>query len=189
MVLSDRDIKKRLKEKSIVIKPYDPTCLQPSSIDLHLGHDFLVFDTHDQTLIDTKKSIQGLMKRIEIGTQERLIIHPREFILGTTVEWLKIPRDLVGRLEGKSSLGRIGIIIHSTAGFFDPGFEGQATLEISNLSNLPIALYKGMRIGQMSFIQMTGPAETVYGDKKLKSHYKGQLGATPSKLVSVWGKK
>src|SRR5262245_39361623 len=113
MVLSDRDIKKRLKDKSIVIKPYDQSCVQPSSVDLHLGNDFLVFDTHTQCLIDTRKPINGLMKRIEIKKDEPLIIHPREFILGTTIEWLKIPRDLVGRLEGKSSLGRIGIIVHS----------------------------------------------------------------------------
>lgn len=189
MVLSDRDIKERIKKKDIVIKPFDVECVQPSSVDLHLGNDFLVFDSHSQVIIDTRKGVNGLMKRIEVKGDSPLIIHPREFVLGTTIEWLKIPNDLVGRLEGKSSLGRIGLIVHSTAGYFDPGFEGQATLEISNLSNLPIALYKGMRICQMSYIQMTSPAEFPYGHKKLKSHYKGQRGATGSQLSSVWGKK
>ena len=189
MVLADRDILQRIKKKSIVIKPYDAKCLQPSSVDLHLGQEFLIFDSHSQTLIDTRKSVDGLMKKIWIKGNEPLILHPREFVLGTTIEWVKIPNDLVGRLEGKSSLGRIGLIIHSTAGYFDPGFEGQCTLEITNLANLPIALYKGMRICQISFVQMTSPAQYEYGHKKLKSHYKGQLGTTPAKLSSVWGKR
>lgn len=188
-MLSDRDIRKKIREKEIVIKPFDPKCVQPSSVDLHLGNDFLVFDSHSQSVIDTRKEVDGLMKRIEVKGDRPLILHPREFVLGTTIEWLKIPIDLVARLEGKSSLGRIGLIIHSTAGYFDPGFEGQATLEISNLSNLPIALYKGMRICQMSYIQMTSPAEFPYGHQKLHSHYKGQRGATGSKLASVWGLK
>ncbi|MEK7155155.1 MAG: dCTP deaminase [Patescibacteria group bacterium] len=189
MVLSDRDIRERVRKKEIVIKPFDAGSVQPSSVDLHLGNDFLVFDSHNQSMIDTRKDASGLMKRIEIKGDQPLIIHPREFVLGTTVEWVKIPADLVARLEGKSSLGRIGLVIHSTAGYIDPGFEGQLTLEISNLSNLPIALYKGMRICQMSYIQMTSPAEFPYGHKKLHSHYKGQKGATGSQLASVWGKK
>ncbi len=159
MVLSDRDIQERITKKSIVIKPYDESCLQSSSVDLHLGDNFLIFDTHSQSIIDTKKGVNGLMKKVEIKNNEPLIIHPREFVLGTTSEWIRIPKDLVGRLDGKSSLGRIGLIIHSTAGYFDPGFEGQGTLEISNLATLPIALYKDMRICQMSFMQMTSPAE------------------------------
>lgn len=189
MVLSDRDIRSRVKSKGIVIKPWDDSCLQPSSVDLHLGDNFLVFDTHVHALIDTRKSIEGHMKKVVIKGDEPLLVHPREFVLGTTMEWIKIPDDLVGRLDGKSSLGRVGLIIHSTAGYFDPGFEGQGTLEISNLANLPIALYKGMRICQMSFVQMTSAAQFPYGHSKLKSHYKGQVGTTPSKLTSVWGKK
>lgn len=189
MVLSDRDIREKIKKKELVIRPFDKNCVQPSSVDLHLGGEFLVFDSHSQNLIDTKIGVNGLMKKIAVKDGEPLIIHPREFVLGTTVEWLKIPHDLVGRLEGKSSLGRIGLIIHSTAGYFDPGFEGQATLEISNLANLPIALYKDMRICQISYLQMTSPAEFPYGHKKLNSHYFGQKGVKGSKIASVWGKK
>lgn len=189
MVLSDRDIREKIKKKELVIRPFDNSCVQPSSVDLHLGGEFLVFDSHSQSLIDTKIGVNGLMKKIVVKNGEPIIIHPREFVLGTTVEWLKIPSDLVGRLEGKSSLGRIGLIIHSTAGYFDPGFEGQATLEISNLANLPIALYKDMRICQISFLQMTSPAQYPYGHKKLKSHYFGQKGTVSANINSVWGRK
>lgn len=193
MVLSDRTIRARVgeknREKKIGIKPFLDDCVQPSSYDLHLGADFLVFDSHSQSLIDTKAGVTGLMKRLLIKGEEPIIVHPREFVLGTTSEWVKIPVDLVARLEGKSSLGRLGLVIHSTAGYVDPGFEGQLTLEISNLSNLPIALYKGMKICQISFIQMTSPAQYPYGHKKLKSHYQGQKGTVESNINSVWGKK
>lgn len=188
MVLSDRDIRARLK-KDLRISPFDDSCVQPSSVDLHLGDNFLIFDSHSQSLIDTKNDVGSLMKKIIIKGDEPLILHPREFILATTIEKLKIPHDLVGRLDGKSSLGRIGLVIHSTAGFFDPGFEGQATLEISNLANLPIALYKGMKICQMSFVQMTSKAQYPYGHKKLKSHYQGQKGTVGANINSIWGKK
>ncbi len=180
MVLSDRDIRVRLK-KDLVITPLDEECIQPSSIDVHLGPDFLVFDNHNQKIIDLKHGVKGLMSKIIID-EEPIIIHPREFILGTTVELVEIPDDLVARLEGKSSLGRIGLIIHSTAGYIDPGFKGQITLEISNLANLPIALYKDMKIGQLSFTLLTTPAEYPYGHPKLKSHYQNQKGVTESKL-------
>lgn len=186
--MSDRDIRARLK-KDLRIIPFDDSCVQPSSVDLHLGNDFLVFDSHNQSLIDTKKVVKGLMKKIMIGVGEPLIIHPREFVLGTTVESVKIPFDLVARLEGKSSLGRIGLVIHSTAGYVDPGFEGQLTLEISNLANLPIALYRGMKICQISFNQMTSSAQFPYGHKKLKSHYQNQKNTVGSNLNSVWGKR
>ncbi len=193
MVLSDRDIRQRVRdkdrEKRLQVKPFRDNCVQPSSVDLHLGSDFLIFDSHSQSLIDTRKDQKRLMKRIEIKRDEPLIIHPREFVLGTTIEWVRIPVDLVARLEGKSSLGRIGIVIHSTAGYVDPGFEGQLTLEISNLSNLPIALYKGMKICQISFIQMTSPAQYPYGHKKVKSHYQGQKGTVSSNLNSIWGRE
>lgn len=188
MVLSDRDIRARLK-KDLKISPFDDSCVQPSSVDLHLGNDFLVFDTHSQTVIDTKNKIDRIMKKIVIKDNEPIIIHPREFILATTIERIKFPTDLVGRLDGKSSLGRIGLIIHSTAGYFDPGFEGQCTLEISNLANLPIALYKGMKICQMSFMQLSSPAQYPYGHKKLKSHYQNQKNTVGSNLNSVWGKR
>jgi len=188
MVLSDRDIRARLK-KDLRIIPFDDSCVQPSSVDLHLGEDFLVFDSHSQSLIDTKKIVKGLMKKIVIAKDEPLILHPREFVLGTTAEWVKIPSDLVARLEGKSSLGRIGLVIHSTAGYVDPGFEGQLTLEISNLANLPIALYRGMKICQISFNQMTSPAQFPYGHKKIKSHYQGQKGTVGADINSLWGKR
>ena len=188
MVLSDGDIRARLK-KDLRIIPFDDSCVQPSSVDLHLGEDFLVFDSHSQSLIDTKKIVKGLMKKIVIAKDEPLILHPREFVLGTTAEWVKIPSDLVARLEGKSSLGRIGLVIHSTAGYVDPGFEGQLTLEISNLANLPIALYRGMKICQISFNQMTSPAQFPYGHKKIKSHYQGQKGTVGADINSLWGKR
>lgn len=188
MILSDRDIRARIK-KDLKIFPFDDSCVQPSSVDLHLGNDFLVFDSHSQSLIDTRKPIKGLMKKIIVGNNEPLILHPREFVLGTTVETVKIPSDLVGRLEGKSSLGRIGLVIHSTAGYVDPGFEGQLTLEISNLANLPIALYKGMKICQISFSLMTSPAQFPYGHKKIKSHYQGQKGTLGANINSIWGRK
>ena len=173
--MSDRDIRARLK-KDLRIIPFDDSCVQPSSVDLHLGDDFLVFDSHNQSLIDTKRLVKGLMKKIIVRGSEPFILHPREFVLGTTFESVKIPIDMVAHLEGKSSLGRIGLVIHATAGYVDPGFEGQLTLEISNLANLPIALYQGMKICQISFSQMTTPAQYPYGHKKLKSHYQGQKG-------------
>jgi dCTP deaminase len=181
MVLSDRDIKTRLKI-DLVITPLDESCIQPSSIDVHLDDNFLVFDNHNLHIIDTRNPIKDLMKRILIKKDVPFILHPREFILGTTIERIEVPNDLVCRLEGKSSLGRMGLIIHSTAGYIDPGFKGQVTLEISNLSNLPIALYKDMKIGQFSFIQMTSPAEFPYGHSKLGSHYQNQTGATESRM-------
>jgi len=192
MVLSDRDIRKRVKsadqDKRLGIRPFRDSCVQPSSVDLRLGGDFMVFDSHSQSLIDTKKDARGLMKKILVKGNDPMIIHPREFVLGTTIEWVKIPFDLVARLEGKSSLGRIGLVIHSTAGYVDPGFEGQLTLEISNLSNLPIALYRGMRICQISFIQMTSAAQYPYGHKRLRSHYQGQKGTVGPDLNSIWGR-
>lgn len=189
MVLADRDIRKRVRKRDLVIEPFDDNCVQPSSVDLHLGPDFLVFDRHSHTVVDTRKKTDGMTKRIVVKGDEPLIVHPREFVLGTTVERVKIPTDLVARLEGKSSLGRIGLVIHSTAGYVDPGFAGQLTLEISNLSSLPIAVYSGMKICQISFIQMTSPAQYPYGHQKLKSHYQGQKGAMGANLESVWGGK
>ena len=189
MVLSDRDIRKRIKEKKLVVRPFRDENVQPSSIDLHLGDEFLTFDNHTRGFIDTKEDVKSLMKKIVVKKNEPLLLHPQEFILGTTIEWLEIPDDLVGRLEGKSSLGRLGLIIHSTAGYFDPGFAGQATLEIYNLANLPITLYPGMKICQFSFVQMTGPAQYPYGHKKLKSHYMGQKGVTGADTGGIWGKK
>ncbi len=181
MVLSDRDIKARLK-KDLVISPLDKTCIQPSSVDVHLGDDILIFDNHNQHVIDTRNPDKDLTRKVLMKKNIPFILHPREFILGTTVERVEVPNDLVCRLEGKSSLGRMGLVIHSTAGYIDPGFNGQVTLEISNLSSLPIALYKDMKIGQFSFIQMTSPAEFPYGSPKLGSHYQNQKGTTAAKV-------
>lgn len=188
MVLSDGDIREKIKKKELVIKPWDDNCVQPSSVDLHLGNEFLVFESHAHSLIDVRKGVNGLMKKIVVKTNEPLIVHPREFVLGTTAEWVKLPHDLVARLDGKSSLGRIGLVIHATAGYVDPGFMGQLTLEISNLANLPIAVYKGMKICQISFMQMTSPAQYSYGHKKLGSHYQNQKGVVGADIKAVWSK-
>lgn len=189
MVLSDRDIREKIKKKELVIRPWDDNCVQPSSVDLHLGGEFLVFDSHSQSLIDTKVGVSGLMKKIVVKNGEPLIVHPREFVLGTTAEWVELPNDLVARLEGKSSLGRIGLVIHSTAGYVDPGFAGQLTLEISNLANLPIAVYKGMKICQISFMQLSSPVQYPYGHPKLGSHYQDQKGVVGADIRAVWGRK
>lgn len=182
MILADGDILNQIKAGVLEIEPFDESCVQPSSVDLHLGNEFLIFKRLDQTLIDTRKGVEGLMDKVEVSEDQPIVVHPREFLLGTTVEKLKIPNDLVGRLEGKSSLGRIGIIVHSTAGYLDPGFCGQVTLEISNLANLPIALYPGMKICQVSFVKMTSKATNPYGSKKIGSHYQNQTGVVESKI-------
>ena len=188
MVLADRDIREKVKKKELIIRPFDDGCVQPSSVDLHLGGEFLVFDSHAHSLIDIRKGVHGLMKKIIVKANEPLIIHPREFVLGTITEWVKLPDDIVARLEGKSSLGRIGLVIHSTAGYVDPGFAGQLTLEISNLANLPIAMYKGMKICQISFMQMTSPVQYPYGHPKLGSHYQNQKGVVGADIKAVWSK-
>lgn len=189
MVLSDGDIRKRIKDGSLVVKPFADENVQPSSIDLHLGDEYLAFDNYSETVIDTRKDIDNLMKRIVVEKNKPLILHPREFVLGTTLEWVELPKDLVGRLEGKSSLGRLGLIIHSTAGYVDPGFKGQLTLEIYNLANLPITLYPRMKICQFSFVQMSSPALYPYGHKRNKSHYLNQKGTTGADTASIWGRK
>lgn len=189
MILSDVSILEEIKKKSIILNPFYEECVQPSSVDLHLGKEFLIFNNHKASLIDTRKGAKELMEKVGVGKDQPLVVHPREFVLGTTEEWVEVPDFLVGRLEGKSSLGRIGLVIHSTAGYVDPGFKGQLTLEISNLANLPIALYPGMRICQISFLKMTTPAKYPYGHKRLVSHYQDQKGVMGSSLGSVWGKK
>lgn len=189
MVLSDRDIKAYKAAGKLSIEPWQEDCVEPSSVDVHLGDNFLLFDSHTQAIIDPKKGVSGLMRRIDITEKEPLILHPREFVLGTTSEWIEVGDELVARLEGKSSLGRMGLIIHSTAGYVDPGFKGQLTLEISNIANLPIILYPGMKIGQVSFMKLSSTAEFPYGHPSRKSHYSGQKGATAAAESSVWGKK
>ena len=179
-VLADRDIRSSLQSGKIRIDPYDPSCLQPSSVDLHLDGDFRVFRNNRYPYIDVRAPQPDLTELVSIGDDEPFILHPSEFVLGQTLEWVELPNDLVARLEGKSSLGRLGLLIHSTAGYVDPGWKGNLTLELSNVANLPIALYKGMKIGQISFFRMTSPVERPYGSKELGSKYQGQSQPTAS---------
>ncbi len=181
MVLSDRTIAARIADGSIGIDPYDEALLQPSSVDVRVDRAFRVFHNARYPYIDVKQPQEALTELVEISGDEPFILHPGEFVLGATLERVTLPEDLVARLEGKSSLGRLGLLIHSTAGFIDPGFDGHVTLELSNVANLPITIYEGMKIGQISFMQMTEPASTPYGSSALGSKYQGQRGPTPSR--------
>src|SRR3954464_2415934 len=179
-VLSDRDIRAAMQAGRVRIDPYDPTCLQPSSVDLHLDADFRVFRNNRYPYIDVRAPQPDLTELVTIAADEPFILHPNEFVLGQTLEWVELPDDLVGRIEGKSSLGRLGLLIHSTAGYVDPGFKGNLTLELSNVANLPIALYFGMKIGQISFFRMSSPVARPHGSKELGSKYQGQSRPTAS---------
>ena len=182
MILSDRTIKEAIAAKRIVIDPYDESFVQPSSIDLRVDRFFRVFENHRYPYIDPKTPQEDLTTLIETEEDEPFILHPGEFVLGSTLERVQLGEDVVARLEGKSSLGRIGLLIHSTAGFVDPGFDGYLTLELSNVANLPIAIYPGMKIGQISFYQLTTAAEHPYGSETAGSKYQGQRGPTPSRV-------
>jgi dCTP deaminase len=179
-VLADRDIRTRIRAGSVVIEPYDDGDLQPSSVDLHLDRTFRVFRNNRYPYIDPRQAQPDITEMVTVREDESFILHPGEFVLGQTLEWVELPDDLVARLEGKSSLGRLGLLIHSTAGYVDPGWRGNLTLELSNVSNLPIALYPGMRIGQISFLEMTSPVERPYGSAGLGSKYQGQSEPTES---------
>lgn len=181
MILSDRDIREELDRGRIVIKPFEPSMVQPSSVDVRIDNQFRVFHNHRYEVIDVKRRMDDLTELIQVKDDEPFILHPGEFVLGSTFEWVELPGDIAGRLEGKSSLGRLGLVTHSTAGFIDPSFEGHLTLELSNLANLPITLYPGMKIGQIAFFKLSSEAEVGYGADELKSKYKGQRGPTPSK--------
>ncbi|MGO9558674.1 MAG: dCTP deaminase [Acidimicrobiales bacterium] len=181
MILSDRTIREEIASGRIGIEPLGEGCIQPSSVDLHVDRYFRVFRNHSQRVIDVKENQEELTELVEAIGDEPLILHPGEFVLGSTVERVRLPDDLVGRLEGKSSLGRLGLLIHSTAGFVDAGWDGFLTLELSNVANLPITVYPGMKIGQISFLRMTTAAETPYGAAALGSKYQGQRGPTPSR--------
>lgn len=182
MVLSDRSIREELARERIVIDPLDEEDIQPASVDLHLDREVMVFTNSRRPYIDVKDSLESLTERVKVGVEEPFILHPGEFVLGSTMENIELPDDLVARLEGKSSLGRIGLVIHSTAGFVDPGWKGHLTLELSNLSRLPITLYYGMKIGQISFLRLTTPADRLYGSESLNSKYQGQTGPTASRI-------
>jgi dCTP deaminase len=179
-VLSDRDIRAALEAGEIVIKPYDAKDLQPSSVDLHLDRRFRVFRNNRYAYIDVRNPQPDLTELLTIENDEPFVLHPGEFVLGQTLEWTELPNDLVARLEGRSSLGRLGLLIHSTAGYVDPGWKGHLTLELSNVANLPIALYYGMSIGQISYFKMSSPVERPYGSKELGSKYQGQSEPTAS---------
>src|SRR6266496_2818436 len=181
MVLSDRTIARLIDGGRIAIDPYDPALLQPSSVDVRVDRYFRVFHNARYPYIDVKLQQEELTEEVEIDEERAFILHPGEFVLGSTLERISLPDDLVSRLEGKSSLGRLGLLIHSTAGFIDPGWDGHVTLELSNVANLPITIYPGMKIGQISFMQMTEPAASPYGSAQLGSKYKGQKGPTPSR--------
>ena len=181
MVLSDRSIREQLERGAIVIEPLGESAIQPSSVDLHVDRLFRVFRNDTTPYIDPKQPQEDLTELVEVEEDGAFILHPGEFVLGSTFERVALGPDLVARLEGKSSLGRLGLLIHSTAGFVDAGWDGHLTLELSNVANLPIAIYPGMKIGQISFLQMTSEAEHPYGSKATGSKYKGQRGPTPSR--------
>jgi dCTP deaminase len=181
MILSDQTIREELASGRIGIDPLEEGCIQPSSVDLHVDRFFRVFRNHSLRAIDVKEDQEELTELVEIREDDVLMLHPGEFVLGATVERVRLPSDLVGRLEGKSSLGRLGLLIHSTAGFVDAGWDGFLTLELSNVANLPITVYPGMKIGQISFLRMTTPAEIPYGSSVLGSKYQHQRGPTPSR--------
>ena len=183
MVLSDRTIERFIAEGRIKIDPFDAGLIQPSSVDVRVDRHFRVFRNSRYPYIDVKQPQEALTEALEIEGDEPFILHPGEFVLGSTTEKVTLPDDLVARLEGKSSLGRLGLLIHSTAGFVDAGWDGHLTLELSNVANLPITVYPGMKIGQISFLQMTTAAEHPYGSDGLKSKYQGQWGPTPSRYA------
>jgi dCTP deaminase len=181
VILSDGTIRRLLAEGRIEVDPFDDALLQPSSIDVRVDRYFRVFHNARHPYIDVKEPQDDLTELVEIEEDAPFILHPGEFVLASTLERIRLPDDVVARLEGKSSLGRLGLLIHSTAGFIDPGWDGHVTLELSNVANLPITIYYAMRIGQVSFMQLTEPAETPYGARSLGSKYQGQRGPTPSR--------
>jgi dCTP deaminase len=181
VIFSDRTIKAAIADGRIEIDPYDESFVQPSSVDLRVDDRFRVFENHKYPHIDPRAAQDDLTSEVKVADGEPFILHPGEFVLGSTFERVRLGVDIVARLEGKSSLGRLGLLIHSTAGFVDPGFDGYLTLELSNVANLPIAIYPQMKIGQISFYQMTTDADSPYGSSDIGSKYQGQRGPTPSR--------
>jgi dCTP deaminase len=181
VLLSDRDILAEIDAGRIALDPFDPGMIQPSSIDVRLDKFFRVFDNHKYPHIDPAEDQSDLTREVEVGKDEAFILHPGEFVLGSTYELVSLPDDIAARLEGKSSLGRLGLMTHSTAGFIDPGFSGHVTLELANVATLPIKLYPGMKIGQVCYFRLTSPAEYPSGSAKYGSRYQGQRGPTASR--------
>ena len=187
-VLSDRDITAAITAGRIRIDPYNASDVQPSSVDLHLDRSFRVFRNNRYPYIDVRAAQPDLTDLLSVADDESFVLHPGEFVLGSTLERVRLPDDLVARLEGKSSLGRLGLLIHSTAGFIDPGWDGHVTLELSNVANLPITIYHEMKIGQISFMQLSEPTSRPYGTSSLGSKYQGQRGPTPSRYWQNFAK-
>lgn len=181
MLLSDRDIRAELDAGRVALDPFDPAMIQPSSIDVRLDRYFRLFDNHKYPYIDPAEDQPELTRLVEIDAHESFILHPGEFVLASTFEFVTLPDDIAARLEGKSSLGRLGLLTHSTAGFVDPGFSGHVTLELSNVATLPMKLWPGMKIGQLCFFRLTSPAEQPYGSQAYGSRYLGQRGPTASR--------
>ena len=181
MLLSDGDIRRQIEDGRIGLDPLDLGLLQPSSIDVRLDRFFRLFDNHKYPYIDPREQQDELTRFVEVASDEAFILHPGEFVLGSTYEYVRLPNDIAARLEGKSSLGRLGLLTHSTAGFVDPGFEGHVTLELSNVATLPIKLWPGMKIGQLCFFQLSSESENPYGSDKYGSRYQGQRGPTASR--------
>lgn len=181
-VLSDRSIREAIKAGRIVIEPLDDELIQPASVDLRLDAAFRIFRNTSRPYVDVQQPVDDLTELVEIAPEEPFVIQPGSFCLGSTVETITIPDDIVARVDGKSSLGRLGLLVHATAGYVDPGWTGKLTLELSNQSQMPIALYYGMRIAQISFLEMTTPVERPYGSADLGSKYQGQTGPTPSRI-------
>lgn len=181
MLLSDRDIRTAIDAGRIRLTPLDRSLVQPASIDVRLDRYFRLFDNHRYAVIDPAAPQPGLTRQVEASGDDPFVLHPGEFVLGSTYERVHLGDDIAARLEGKSSLGRLGLLTHSTAGFIDPGFDGHVTLELSNTATMPILLYPGMKIGQLCFFALSSPAETPYGSQQAGSHYQGQRGPTPSR--------
>jgi dCTP deaminase len=182
VVLSDRTIRAEIDAGRIEIDPFDPEMVQPSSVDVRVDRSFRVFHNNRYPFIDVRQPMEDLTELVVVDNGRPFILHPGEFVLGQTLERVALPDDLVARLEGKSSLGRLGLLIHSTAGFVDSGFSGNLTLELSNVANLPITIYEGMPIGQLSFMRMDGPVERPYGSRETQNKYQGQTEPTPSRF-------
>lgn len=181
MLLSDREIRVGIDTGRIKLDPVDVAMVQPASIDVRLDRLFRLFDNHRYSVIDPAKEQPGLTRLVEVEDDQPFVLHPGEFVLGSTYESVELAHDIAARLEGKSSLGRLGLLTHSTAGFIDPGFSGHVTLELSNTATMPILLYPGMRIGQLCFFDLSSPSQSPYGSAGTGSHYQGQRGPTPSR--------
>ena len=179
--MSDRDIRASIEAGQIGLEPLEMNLLQPSSFDVRLDRFFRLFDNHKYAYIDPAEDQSDLTHLVEVDPKEAFILHPGEFVLGSTYEFVTLPDNIAARLEGKSSLGRLGLLTHSTAGFVDPGFKGHVTLELANVSNLPIKLWPGMKVGQLCFFQLSSPSETPYGSEKYNNRYQGQRGPTASR--------